>query len=250
MRFPLNTATGRKRPAGSRKPWRGVALLKTLIPWIFCLLLLFPPAANPGDTTGGWTFVKEANGIRIYQRPFRGYAIAESKGIAVYDSPIDLIGVVLENIDGYEEWIKDVSESRVVQREAADRLVLYQRYNAVWPFQTRDCLMDVTVQRNDDRGEVMVTMEAHPRPVVPLPEKTVRIPRFQAAIHLEVVGRDRTKITYRVVADLGGYVPMWLSNIISREIPYQMLDGLQGEVKKEKYRIALERSPYKGFGKK
>lgn len=213
--------------------------------WIFALLFALPSVLYGNSVQGKWELVKKTEKIRVYRRSVKGYDIDEFKGVSHNKARIEVIGTVLEDIPAYKEWLEYMSESRVVKKIDENNMIIYQRYNAMWPFHDRDCLIKISVKKDFNLGKVYINMDTTDDPAVPLRKKTVRITELTGRIILEYIDREHTRVEYMAKFNFGGSIPAWQSNMLSKEIPYKMLDRLSKVIKKKKYKEAANNSEYK-----
>lgn len=180
----------------------------------------------------------------MYGRPISGSPIDEFKGICESKVRLEVVGAVLENIPGFVNWIDYLAESRVILREE-DHYIAYQLYDVIWPFSDRDCIAEINVNRDYTTGKFLIRIYSMEDPLVPLKANTVRLPEYAAEFSVEYIDREHTRLTYTAKLKFGGYVPVWFGNLLSREIPYRVLNGLIGEARKKEYRITAENSDLK-----
>ncbi|MCP4351823.1 MAG: hypothetical protein GY795_40695 [Desulfobacterales bacterium] len=210
--------------------------------WVLVMFLLLP-ASSYGS--GKWELVKKTGKIKVYRRSVKGYDVDEFKGVSDNNARIEVIGIVLEDIPAYKEWLEYMSESRVIRKIDEDNMIIYQGYNTMWPFHDRDCLVKINIKKDFNLGKIYINMNSINEPDVPLRKKTVRITELTGRIVLEYIDREHTRVEYVGRFNFGGSIPAWQSNMLSREIPFRMLDRLGKQVKKKKYKQAAERSEYK-----
>ncbi|MCP4111464.1 MAG: hypothetical protein GY749_39040 [Desulfobacteraceae bacterium] len=121
--------------------------------WVLVMFLLLP-ASSYGS--GKWELVKKTGKIKVYQRSVKGYDVDEFKGVSDNNARIEVIGIVLEDIPAYKEWLEYMSESRVIRKIDEDNMIIYQGYNTMWPFHDRDCLVKINIKKDFNLGKIYI----------------------------------------------------------------------------------------------
>ncbi|MCP4130259.1 MAG: hypothetical protein GY754_04690 [bacterium] len=222
--------------------------MNTPLPRIVLFLLLISllfSGASAKTKPGKWKLAKKTDKIKVYRRPLKGYAIDEFKGVGADNVRIEVVGVILEDVNGYKDWMEYVSKSRIVKRINENAMIVYQRYAVPWPLDDRDTLVRIDIKKNYKKGRVIITIKAIDEPLVPLPPKTVRIKELYSKIILQYIDREHTRGEYTVRVDFAGHIPTWLANIISREIPFVTLTGIGKQARTKKYIDMANKSHYK-----
>jgi len=192
------------------------------------------------ESQGNWEFVKKANGIEVRRRMSGGHATGEFKAVCETDSRIEAIGMVMADIPGQTKWVEYLEQSRVIQKMSEDHFIIYQYYDFIWPLYDRDCVAEVIIQRDYSKGMAHVRVQGIPWKDIPLGKRTVRLVKWDSEILLEYLSRNRTRITYTAEYNLGGTMPDWLEDILSREIPYRYLHQLVREARREEHQNAAD----------
>jgi len=200
---------------------------------ILILLMALSIFLCAAEDPEGWSLSKSTDKMKLYRRPLQGFDIDEFKGICEDKVRIEVLGAVLENIPNYVNWIELLVESKIIKKNDEDHMIIYHRYDAMWPLDDRDCIAKVEVKRDYKTGKFTINLDSINEPLVSLKKNTVRIPVYSAKIIIEYIDREHTKETYIGKVDLGGVIPAWLSNLLNQEIPFQMLGGLSKESQKK-----------------
>ena len=216
-----------------------------LFSYLLCLTLMLSLPLSAQNDPAGWRLAKETQKIKVFRRPVAGYAIDEFKGVCQDRVRLEQVGTVLENIPGYVNWVNYLVESRVIRRFDEDNMIVYHRYNVIWPFDDRDCVARVHVKRDFKTGRFVIRITSISDPLVPVRKGTVRIPDYRGRFVIDYIDRAHTRATYIARMDFGGSIPAWFGNLLSREIPFQMLDGLISAAKKKENIDAAEKSSLK-----
>jgi hypothetical protein len=173
-----------------------------------------------------WTKAFTKEGIDIYTRPVQGSSFDEFKGITVLNARIEVIAEVLRDIPSYTQWVSDISEASVISRIDRDNLTIYLRQVSPWPVSDRDMVLDVTTQKNFNKGYSYIRFVAKKSSNVPLKSGVVRITDMEGSYLLEYVDREHTKLTYIVRSNPGGAIPASIANMAAKDLPFETLADL------------------------
>ena len=111
-------------------------------------------------------------------------------------------------------------------------MIDYNRTDAPWPVWDRDVVLDSRWTSSADGRMVTVEFVNADPSLVPLPEKTVRMPRLSGFYRLWKMEPEKTKVVYQVEADPGGRIPTWLAKRVARDLPWSTLSVLRKRVTK------------------
>ncbi len=103
-----------------------------------------------------------------------------------------------------------------------------------WPIKNREAVAKVQLEQDPETLNVMVRVD-HYDIDQPVLDGYVRIPAFQGHWGLELLDEDRIKVTYEFVMDPGGYVPLWLVDVVLKDTPYYTLQRISGFIDKPEY---------------
>ncbi|MEN6472879.1 MAG: START domain-containing protein [Syntrophaceae bacterium] len=203
---------------------------------IVLILLGHTPA---GADDGGWKLVKERDAIRVYNRDVPGSAIDEFKGVGIVDARLEVLAAILRDVEAAEDWMADtVHAEKIKQLEGEDMIVL-NITKLPWPLKRRESLVHIVVSMDYRRGYAVIDMrgidDAQLRPVA---ENHVRMKYVHAAVILEYVDREHTRVTYTAKLDPGGVIPIAVANLVVVRIPFESISALRRLAAQEKFVIA------------
>lgn len=196
-----------------------------------CLSGLVAPAAL---AEGGWTFIGEDDGIRLFERAIPGQELPGFRGVMVVSAPVDSLVAELKDHTEHTQWMHRCVEARQVEDLGNGRSIDYNRTDAPWPVWDRDVVLEARWTTSGDGKRVMLHFENADPSRWPLPRKTVRMPRLKGHYEFRVLGNGRTRVTYQVEADPGGSLPTWLAKRVARELPHNTLTALRTRVSKSR----------------
>lgn len=206
------------------------ALLASMLAVLPSLLtaLLLPPAARAEGAP--WTLERDRDGIVIHTRPVAGSGIDEFRGTALVPAPVDAVRAVLRNVDDFELWFPNTSESRLLSREANVQLQ-YTVIDAPWPVSDRDNVFRSETTRDPSTGVVRIAVTADPDRQPEQPDR-VRVRHARGEWLLEPVAPEQTRVTFTMHLEPGGGVPDWLLNVRVVETPFEALTNLRAQLAK------------------
>lgn len=208
---------------------------------IMLMLLLLATVAfaeGGGDT---WKLRLVRNEISVYSNKIPGSPIDELKGECVLDAPLEVVAQVMLDVPAYPEWVADCREARKFDCTDLTTCKLYFTLDMPWPVRDRDIVLRSSTEIFMSEGRIVGTVDALSEELVPKQKNRVRITSMYGKWFFERISPDKTAAAFVCWADPAGYVPPFIVNLASLDIPYRTLLGLKAMVKKEAYiRAALE----------
>jgi hypothetical protein len=208
---------------------------------MICAMLLLVPSAYPApDGSGAWELRFEKGEIRIFSNTVPGSPIDELKGECVLDASLEVVAQVMLDVESYPRWIADCVEARKFSCTAATSCLLYFTLGMPWPVQDRDIVLQSSTELSLHSGTIIGTVTAISEPVVPRHDRRVRITSMYGKWIFKRLSPEKTGATFICWADPAGFIPAFIINAASRDIPYRTLKGLREMVKREEYIKAAE----------
>ncbi|MFZ1376064.1 MAG: START domain-containing protein [Geothrix sp.] len=191
----------------------------------------------------GWELIHEEGPVRVYSQPRAEGRPMGIRGISRARVRFEVLASVLLDVPAYPEWMKQLRESRVVERRSDDDYLIYNYYSLPWPFADRDIYLRINIERNIPQGRAFAYIrreESHLRPPVP---GVVRIPRMEGVLQLDYVDRETTQGTFTEWFDMGGDIPEWLKRTFTRHIPPTVLKSVAKACQRPEYQKKGAESP-------
>jgi hypothetical protein len=189
-----------------------------------------------------WSLVRDGDGIRVFTRDVAGSDMDEFKAVTVLPARIEVVSEIMRDGTAYVKWMADCIEARIVSSAGPDTLFIYHATNAPWPVTDRDVVVKTRVERDYSRGVFTAHLDSVDNGLVPRRPDRVRMTKLKGRFDLRVIDRERTEVTYTVLADPAGSIPASVTNYFARNNPYTTLRGLGRMVKLEKYIEAGKKS--------
>lgn len=201
-----------------------------------CILLLLL-AALPARAEG-WRKLSSEDGILIETREVPDQEMPDVRGTMVMKGEFYEVCALIEDVDRTCDWAKRCLGSKVLRRINDAEMIFYSRTTAPWPVQDRDAVLHA-VATGLERGEdVTMRFESIQTPLGPPVDGVVRMPVLKGHYRLQRLDDETTKIEFTVHADVGGWIPKWLSRSLSKAIPFDTLAGIRRHLPKVRARYA------------
>lgn len=196
---------------------------------ILLLIIIGTSTAAAAD----WKQITYEDGIRVSRKEVAGRDLPIFRGVTTYDSNIYDILTILDHIPSHTEWVHRCAESRVVKRISHFQRLVYNRTDAPWPVADRDMVVRTAAKVDTKAGTVTISFTAIPGHVAPK-DDVVRIKRLHGSYFLEILAEERTRVTYQIDSDPGGWLPRWLIKMASKQLPLHTLGNLRKRIRKMK----------------
>ncbi len=183
---------------------------------------------------GEWKLAKDKNDIKVYTRRTSATKIKEFKAVTTVAAPVARLMAVLNNVNEYPRWMSNINTSKTLTQINADTRYDYYEMKLPFPFDNRDAIFYVTIERDPQTNVVHITNTGKPSYI---PEKTgtVRMHLANGTWRLTPKSNGKTEVVYQFLGDPAGNLPAWLINMLIVEGPFKTLTNLKEFVKKDKY---------------
>ena len=200
--------------------------------FVFFLIPLPAFAQDPGD---GWEPAKEGNGIQVFTRPAKDSENNEFLGITDVEAPMKVILEVFKDIPSFPQWFGFCRDIRLFKSISDTHEIVYFILATPWPVSDRDMLIDVVFDIGEDQDKTIISMNAVKDELIPIQDEYVRMTKLIGQCSLTRIDENTTHVIYTINSDPAGYIPAAISNMLSKNQPYDTLKGLKMMVKDDKY---------------
>lgn len=214
-------------------------MIQKLITILLLLLLTFPAQAE------NWQLLDESDGIRSFRNDGGEDQTPEFKAIATLNCRLDIIAVVLRDFANYPTWMPDCLEARLLEETAESDLFLYYRHYAPFPFKDRDAVLRITTSLDTVNKTLYIRSRNIDDQRLPLSESCVRMTRMEADWTIQFLGKNQTRVEYRLLTEPGGHVPAKYTSQFTAKLPHETLAGLRRMTKNPDYHKKAESSQEK-----
>lgn len=208
--------------------------------FLSALLLAQALAAQGLVETGlsaDWELISDREGIQVYTRHTDNSQLKTFRGVTRIElRDENALVALLEDHDSVPKWMHFVDSAEEIKRDSP--LTRYMRFTTEvpWPLTDREAIVQTDITQVLTPDEEQITIDISNRPdLVPENPDYVRFPEMGGLFKLQRLGNHQVEITYQLVMDPGGYVPVWLANIMLRDAPYFTLLKLRRFIRAEQY---------------
>ena len=204
---------------------------------VFCFILLSGINTTIKDeNTFNWELKKDKNGIQIYARKVPGWEYHELKVTMQVESTLPGLIAALKDVPAYPQWVYTCTDAYFYKNSAQEEYY-YAKFDAPWPVKHRDLIVHSVLKQDTTTKTVIFKGEGLPG-YKPLAEGIIRIPKFDGQYFLVPRSNNLVDVTYLVKLDPGGWLPVWLVNLVSTSGPYNSFIKLREFVRQDKYQNA------------
>jgi hypothetical protein len=200
----------------------------------------FTSAVNPKD---GWKLATDAKVVVIYCRPHANSNLKEFKAIGDIDAPVYAVRAVIDDFENYPKFMPYVMECRLIKRDG-DSMIGYQRLSPKI-CEDRDYTLRVWKKSSSGpKGLTYLSQWEAANDLGPAEQKgVVRVKVCNGTWLLEPDGPAKTRATYAIYSDSGGFVPAFIANHASLTAIKKLYEAIRKQVKEPKYAATSPASP-------
>jgi hypothetical protein len=195
-------------------------------------------AEEPTNAGDDWKPAAREKDVAIYSRLRPGSPIKEFKGVGTFDAPTSAVCAVIDDFQNYPKFMPFMAECRLI-RQDGDSIVGYQRLS---PKVCSDRDYTLRVWKKSwpaPDGLIFMTYWSPANELGP-PEKkgVVRVKICEGQWLLEPDGATKTRATYVIYSDTGGFIPSFIANRISLTGINRLFAAIRKQVKNPRYGFA------------
>src|SRR5215475_7118577 len=191
------------------------------------------------STDDYWKLSAREKDVVIYSRLRPGSPLKEFKAVGSIDAPTRTVSAVIDDFQNYPKFMPYMTECRLIKRDG-DSIVGYQRLS---PKICADRDYTLRVWKKSSPGADGLVFTSHWSPANELgpPEKkgVVRVKICEGKWVLEPDGAMKTRATYFIYTDSGGFIPSFLANRISLTGITKLFTALRNQVKDPRYAVSM-----------
>jgi Polyketide cyclase / dehydrase and lipid transport len=197
-------------------------------------------AAEESTNTGDdWKLSAREKDVAIYSRLRPGSPLKEFKAVGPIDAPTQAVCAVIDDFQNYPKFMPYTTECQLIRRDG-DSIVGYQRLSPK-VCADRDYTLRVWKKSWPTTDGLVCTSHWSPANELGPPEKkgVVRVKICEGKWLLEPDGAIKTRATYFIYTDTGGFIPSFLANRISLTGITKLFAAVRKQVKDPKYAVSM-----------
>ena len=192
-------------------------------------------STNTGDE---WKLSAREKDVAIYSRLRPGSPLKEFKAVGAIDAPTHAVSAVIDDFQNYPKFMPYTTECHVIRRDG-DSIVGYQRLSPKI-CADRDYTLRVWKKSWPTADGLVFMSHWSPANELGPPEKkdVVRVKICEGKWLLEPEGAIKTRATYFIYTDTGGFIPSFIANRVSLTGITKLFAAIRKQVKDPKYAVS------------
>ncbi|MFZ5723684.1 MAG: START domain-containing protein [Pseudomonadota bacterium] len=203
--------------------------------FLLSLLLLCVAAPVAAVAPPPWEYSGETQGIKIWTRQIPGNPVKDFRAVMTVDAPLATVVATLTDVNTIPQWFWMMTEARTIEGSTLDDAYLYFAIGGIWPVSARDSVIRCTVAQDPATLAISINATAAPDRMPPV-KNHVRIPQMDSAWTLVPLSKTQTRVELIGNADPGGYIPLWLANMVVTTMPKETFRKLRRHLADPRYR--------------
>lgn len=163
-----------------------------------------------------WSFVKEEEGIKLYNRSIDGFEYKEVKVVLDLDLELSKAREYLLNPENIKYWMSGCSDSQVHSLGESSSMY-YAVFDAPWPISDRDDFGEIKVM-HETEDLLKFQFQSNPEGM-PKKSRFVRVPYSKGTILIKKTNDQKVELTYQFLVDRGGNLPAYLKDYLENSSP-------------------------------
>ena len=225
---------------------------------LLCLIIFLASVIT--TSAADWVQKSERDGIRVYTRLIEGSNIQEFKGETVVNCNIKQVNAIVDNVPNLENWMADTGTNYVLDTfnshpDGNKELFLFNISTTPFGIAYRcgvfyskitvtEKMITRTVELAPDSQLTPAAKNALNTFYTKLPlnkngrllkksalNEMVRFTEMHGLWTFEKLGESRTKVSWSVKLNPGGYIPSAFANATAKNNPYNTLKGLITQIR-------------------
>jgi len=207
-----------------------ISFLFVITSFLFFNLLLV------GQDEVEWKMIKGFdNSIKAYVQKVPYSQIKRVKVETVIETTLSELVALMKDSENHNNWVFLNKEASIIEKTDDFNWIYYGVTDTPWPISDRDFITDITLYQDSIDYSVTFTSYALPD-FLPEREDCVRVPYISSVWTFNPIGNGSVHIVLEIEADVGGKIPVWLTNLVVTKGPLSTMNGLIDELKTNKYK--------------
>ena len=196
-------------------------------------------AEESTNTGNDWKLSNREKDVAIYSRLRPGSSLKEFKAVGPIDAPTHSVSAVIDDFQNYPKFMPYTTECRLI-RQDGDSIVGYQRLSPKI-CADRDYTLRVWKKSWPTADGPVFMSHWSPANELGPPEKkdVVRVKICEGKWLLEPEGTIKTRATYFIYTDTGGFIPSFIANRVSLTGITKLFAAVRKQVQDPKYAVSM-----------
>jgi len=193
---------------------------------ILSLLFVGTAFITPIDTPHAqeWKFIKEHNGIKLYNRHIDGFEFKEVKAILDLNTDLAKASSYLMNPENIEKWMSGCTMS-IQKKGFGNSRDYYAIFDAPWPVSDRDDYGRIELKELSEK-RLQIEFKSIPDGT-PKVTNMVRVPYSRGQMVIDIATSGKKTLTYQFLVDRGGSLPDYLRDYLENTSPVKTVEQLK-----------------------
>lgn len=213
-------------------------LFRLITPLLILLpMTLFAAGFEGLYDDGGWEFIKETKGFKVYSRPMPGSKVLGFKVEGHIDAPIIDIMSTLRDVSLSKEWQPDLLEKVTIKDFGDLEAITYSRVDMPWPLDDRDYVIHNKLMVHKKKKLLFVLSKSVDKKGWESGRRAVRANIGYSNIGLRPAGKKKTYVEWTLFGEPNGNIPDWVVNFYQQTFPIKFFKHLAKRANKKKLPI-------------
>lgn len=190
-----------------------------------------------GQKYNSWKLVKDKNGIKAYTSDVDNLDVKKVKVKTNMNVKLSSLTSLVKDVSNHKNWMYNCISTKLLKVVNDSEYFFYTLSSAPWPVYKRDIITHTIIKQEKNTKKVSFFGRGEPN-YLKKNEGIVRIKSFKSVWEFIPKQNGTVDIIFYLQIDVGGVVPAWAMNLAIAEGPFQTVQNLKKEVKKEKYKNA------------
>jgi hypothetical protein len=196
----------------------------------FILILVATESAFAEDQ-GGWRFLYEHDGIRVYQSEA---TLPTFKAEGRLEANLYELLAIMADLERRKEWVANLSEIKILEGDPESKVYVYNRFDLPWPASDRDSIIEGTTVINYQKREVEVSFIGVSHPAKPEIPGVVRINNLKGSTKIKYIDENHVDVIQQAAIDTGGNIPLWVAKMFAEDQPINTIKAMKKQLLKTK----------------
>lgn len=182
-----------------------------------------------------WKLVKDRKGIQIYNRYTENSKIKEFKGVMTVkmDDPKALVAALID-YEGTAKWIHYTHKVERLEEVSPAEHYLRATIKLPWPLRDREVIAHSNVTQHPENLGIDIKFD-NADSYRERRDGYVRFPYYRASWRIDWIDENTANLIFESAADPGGYIPLFLVNLITTDVTFFTLRKLQVVITQPEY---------------